>query len=196
MKKILIPILILPLMFFTGCSEEEETATGSSESYTISDLVGTWDTISSENTMSMNIDFVTFYAAQGVDEASLAGMTAVLTGLCADMDGTLSGYTCSVSETETICCDEGETSTLTVADNGTYTVEDQDGDGSTGTITIDGTDITIVDEGSPEMSGTLSISGTTATISLSTSIDFSDYYGYEMPGYSMTSIVDMVLEKQ
>ena len=52
MKRILTYMLILPLVFVTGCSEEEENPAGSSESYTVEDLAGTWDTISQSSEIS------------------------------------------------------------------------------------------------------------------------------------------------
>jgi len=194
MKKLLIPILILPLMFFTGCSDEDDTATGSTESYTMSDLVGTWDTTQSSMTQSMSIDFAILGAASGLTGADL---TAVALATCTDeYEGTLNGLVCTASMTEELCCEEGQSQTVTITSDGSFTEVDTDAYGSetiTGTITIDGTDLTMTftDEGETfTTSGTLSISGTTATFDIAM-----DMSAYNVSGMTLTASQIIIAEK-
>ena len=194
MKKLLIPILILPLMFFTGCSDEEETVAASTESYTISDLVGTWSVTSSNISMSGTMDFEILMAGYGYGADVLAAMAAAA---CADEGGTLSGLVCSISATEQDCCEEGQSQTYTVAEDGTYTLTDIMGDDSettTGTITVNGTDLTLTGtDGYDTFSttGTLSISGTTATFDVDIDMSY-----YNMTGISVSASQTTIAEKQ
>ena len=116
MKKILIPILILPLMFFTGC-EEEETLTGSTDSisYSIEDMVGTWDIISNIGEVSMSIDLsslVTMFTdnLDGISEMECEEEGFTWSDSCTisdEMVVEMLGDFCSEGELENWVCDEG-----------------------------------------------------------------------------------------
>ena len=220
MKKILIPILILPLMLFTGCSEDEEAAgsgTGSSASYTISDLVGTWETVENTSTNSINIDYVQFYLAmyeemgysytQSEIEAMLDFLSAELEANCTtEGGGTWSGYTCSTIESETVCCTDGQSEVTVISDDGTFSqatveYEGADEETSTGTLVVSGSDVTMsFDDDDSSISGTLDIAsnGTTATFvyDITEEMDsyFTDYLGFGT-GMTFTSTVTVVVEK-
>ena len=172
MKRILTYMLILPLVFVTGCSEEEENPTGSSESYTIEDLAGDWDTVSQSSEMSMSMDFGLMFS--GLDAYSCTYMGGAYTeadgcvldettiaiyagASCTEMGGTLSGNICSASGTEDLCCGatmEMLSQTITIVDHGDHgdmtivATYNDDGDGemtetSYALVEVDGTDITI-----------------------------------------------------
>ena len=169
MKKILIPILILPLMFFTGCDEEEETPTGStgsndSVSYSIDDMVGTWNMTSNQTEGSALMDLSSLadwysemlsdldqetceYMEMTYDETTGCTMNdtvfaMMLVGVCAEMEGTLVGTTCTMNMLDVSCCDEGQSEVATITSDGAMTLVGVDEDGAwtdTGTISIDGT---------------------------------------------------------
>ena len=172
MKRILTYMLILPLVFVTGCSEEEENPTGSSESYTIEDLAGDWDTVSQSSEMSMSMDFGLMFS--GLDAYSCTYMGGAYTeadgcvldettmaiyagASCTEMGGTLSGNICSASGTEDLCCGatmEMLSQTITIVDHGDHgdmtivATYNDDGDGemtetSYALVEVDGTDITV-----------------------------------------------------
>ena len=168
MKRIFTYMLILPLVFVTGCSEEEENPAGSSESYTIEDLAGDWSVTSETHETSMSMDYAAFYAM--LDEEGCAGigtyseangctvdsafLSMIVTSACEEAGGTVSGNTCTTTETELACCGEGTgvaSMALTIVDHddhGDITVVRTETDGEVdtqyGVITVDGTDITIV----------------------------------------------------
>jgi len=166
--------VILTLMFFAGC---DKSSTGPSENYTIDDIVGTWDMVSNNMNMNMTIDFSTAFTYMFDEQnCSMMGgtyddqdgcilsddMESTLASLtCEQMEGQLSNNICTSSQSEEICCQE-LSQTITITSDGNLTMVTIDTDGeetSTGTISIDGTDITWIIDNSPEMMGTLSISG-------------------------------------
>ena len=166
--------VILTLMFFAGC---DKSSTGPSENYTIDDIVGTWDMVSNNMNMNMTIDFSTAFTYMFDEQnCSLMGgayddqdgcilsddmISTVAPLTCEQMEGQLSNNICTSSQSEEICCQE-LSQTITITSDGNLTMVTSDTDGeetSTGTISIDGTDITWIIDNSPEMMGTLSISG-------------------------------------
>ena len=170
MKRIFTYMLILPLVFVTGCSEEEEeNPAGSSESYTIEDLAGDWSVTSETHEMSMSIDYAAMYAMLDEDECADEGgtyseangctvdsdmLSQLVAMQCAYVGGTASGSTCTSTEIELHCCGEGtgvSSMALTIVDHGDHgditlvrTETDGEVDTDYGVITVDGTDITIV----------------------------------------------------
>ena len=196
MKKFLIPILILPLIFLTGCSEEDDAGTGSGESYTVDDLDGTWNTTYGLMDMDMSMDFSSIFGE--LDEESCVELGGTYSNSscdipdfiiaiaadegCSEMGGTLSGTTCTMSIEEQICCEEGQSQTITIeshGDHGDITIVSTNADGSlseSGEIVVDGTDITMsmvdLDSGDLDvMHGTLDIDGDTATIIFDMNMD-------------------------
>ena len=166
--------VILTLMFFAGC---DKSSTGPSENYTIDDIVGTWDMVSNNMNMNMTIDFNTAFTYMFDEQTCpmIGGtyddqdgcilsddMISTLASLtCEQMEGQLSNNICTSSQSEEICCQE-LSQTITITSDGNLTMVTIDTEGeetSTGTISIDGTDITWIMNDSPEMTGTLSISG-------------------------------------
>tara|TARA_B100002052_G_scaffold134023_1_gene123109 strand:+ start:112 stop:987 length:876 start_codon:yes stop_codon:yes gene_type:complete len=162
-------MLILPLVFVTGCSEEEENPAGSSESYTIEDLAGDWSVTSETHEESMSIDYAAMYAMLDEDECAEEGgtyseangctvdsdmLSQLVAMQCAYLGGTASGSTCTSTEIELHCCGEGTgvaSMALTIVDHGDHgditlvrTETDGEVDTQYGVITVDGTDITIV----------------------------------------------------
>ena len=153
-------------MFFTGCDEEEETVVGSTdeESYTIDDMMGTWDMTSHQVEGSVSIDFSSLASMYSeldqayceyfglvydevdgctMDDTMLAMMVA---GACVEMGGTLAGTTCTMDILEQQCCEEGESEVATITSDGVMTVVGVDEDDQwtmMGTISIDGTAFTI-----------------------------------------------------
>ena len=166
--------VILTLMFFAGC---DKSSTGPSENYTIDDIVGTWDMVSNNMNMNMTIDFSTAFtymldeqncpmiggAYDDQDGCILSDdmISTLASPTCEQMEGQLSNNICTSSQSEEICCQE-LSQTITITSDGNLTMVTIDTDGeetSTGTISIDGTDITWIMNDFPEMTGTLSISG-------------------------------------
>ena len=156
MKKILIPILILPLMFFTGCSEEEETATGPDDttSYTIDDMVGTWNMLSSTIDIEASIDF-----------SALADMYADMFSEFDDFNGVWDEGEEFVDENANGMWDEGEQFTDTsslqlICEEAGLTYDEETG------CTMDDTMLAMMAAGAcAEMEGTLT--GTTCEASFS-----------------------------
>ena len=171
MKKFLVIISILLLI---GC---DKSSTGLTENYTIDDIVGTWDMISNNMDVTMAIDFSTAFTYmydeqtcnimggtyEDQDGCILSNdMVSTLASLtCEQMEGQLNNNICTVSQLEEICCQElSQTLTITSDGNTTMvTISTGGEETTTGTISIDGTDITWIMNDSPEMTGTLSISG-------------------------------------
>ena len=189
MKKIYIIMLISA--FFISCSDEEE-------SYTLTDLQGSWEVDSWDMDMQMAIDFDIAMSsevesldedmcleiggtyANGACTLSESLLTTLSQSACDDMNGVLSGLVCTADDSQTLCCMEGESQTLTITSNGsissstTYegnTTEEED----KGTLAVSGNTVTLTlnnpspDEGeisSFTMTGTLAFSGNTVTISL------------------------------
>ena len=164
--------VILTLMFFAGC---DKSSTGPSENYTIDDIVGTWDMVSNNMNMNMTIDFSTAFtymldeqncpmiggAYDDQDGCILSDdmISTLASPTCEQMEGQLSNNICISSQSEEICCQE-LSQTITITSDGNLTMVTIDTDGeetSTGTISIDGTDITWIMNDFPEMTGTLSI---------------------------------------
>ena len=169
MKKILLLTLLI-----VGC---DKSSTAPTDNYTIDDIVGTWDMVSNDMNMNMTIDFSTAFTYMFDEQnCSMMGgtyddqdgcilsddMESTLASLtCEQMEGQLSNNICTSSQSEEICCQE-LSQTITITSDGNLTMVTIDTDGeetSTGTISIDGTDITWIMNDSPEMTGTLSISG-------------------------------------
>ena len=169
MKKILLLTLLI-----VGC---DKSSTGLTDNYTIDDIVGTWDMVSNDLNMNMTIDFSTAFTYMFDEQnCSLMGgayddqdgcilsddmISTVAPLTCEQMEGQLSNNICTSSQSEEICCQE-LSQTITITSDGNLTMVTIDTDGeetSTGTISIDGTDITWIMNDSPEMTGTLSISG-------------------------------------
>ena len=169
MKKILLLTLLI-----VGC---DKSSTAPTDNYTIDDIVGTWDMVSNDLNMNMTIDFSTAFTYMFDEQnCSLMGgayddqdgcilsddmISTVAPLTCEQMEGQLSNNICTSSQSEEICCQE-LSQTITITSDGNLTMVTIDTDGeetSTGTISIDGTDITWIMNDSPEMTGTLSISG-------------------------------------
>jgi hypothetical protein len=188
------------MMFFTGCSEEEETITGSTdeESYTIDDMVGTWDMVSNieESSISMDLSpIVAFYPTLLVEldqmecedygftwdsdtcTASDEQIAEIVGDYCSsecddglnqyecedygcDWDNdsqecladeeattyTLVGNTCTIEMSYEECCEEGQSTSITITSEGAVTLTGMDEGGAwedTGVISIDGTNITV-----------------------------------------------------
>ena len=84
MYRTLISTAILTFMFFTGCTDN---STGPNENYTIDDMIGTWNMVSSTMDMTMAMDFSTaFLYIFDEDDCTLSGGTYV------------DGYGCTMSD--------------------------------------------------------------------------------------------------
>ena len=217
MKKILLLTLLI-----VGC---DKSSTGPTDNYTIDDIVGTWDMVSNNMHMNMTIDFSTAFTYMFDEqncpmiggtyddqdgcilsddmESTLASLT------CEQMEGQLSNNICTSSQSEEICCQE-LSQTITITSDGNITMVTIDTDGeetSTGTISIDGTDITWIMDDYQEITGTLSISGdniVTITFIIDNALeeliadDEADesFIDAEAAGaISITATVSMVMEK-
>ena len=173
-----ISILILLLMFFSGC--DDDTLSSSSDNSTMENMVGTWNMLSSTMDMTTAIDFNTAFFYMFDEENCTLGtwededgdgygctmsdvMILVLAPpTCDQLEGELNDNVCTFSLVEEICCQESESSILTIASDGSITILNIDSEGETtetGTTSFNGTDITLSMDDSSELNGTLSMSG-------------------------------------
>ena len=166
MKKIIAGILMLATLMFTGCSEDPA---GPSVTYTIDDLVGTWEKTAGSMTMTMTI------SGTGTDYDGTTTETE-------DFDPD------TMSETLVINSDGSYNVTF---DNGEGYGEESD----SGTLTISGASVTYQSNSDDEViTGTVSITGTTATFSYSISESETAPDGYT-GSMSMTASMTSVYEK-
>jgi len=216
MKKFLVIISILLLI---GC---DKSSTGLTENYTIDDIVGTWDMISNNMDVTMAIDFSTAFTYmydeqtcnimggtyEDQDGCILSNdMVSTLASLtCEQMEGQLNNNICTVSQLEEICCQElSQTLTITSDGNTTMvTISTGGEETTTGTISIDGTDITWIMNDSPALTGTLFIAeDNTATFTFMIDNALEELIGEDESfidaeaagAISITAIVTMVMEK-
>ena len=168
--------LIAILLFFNGC---DETVNSSTENPVMESMVGTWNTQSSTMDMTTDLDFNTAFLYM-YDQENCIGtwededgdgygcmvsdeMTSVLAPLtCNQLQGVIIDNVCTYSLQEVICCEELESSTLTISLDGSVTmlnINSEEENTETGTISFEGTDITWIMADSQELNGTLSTSG-------------------------------------
>ena len=226
MYRTFISTAVLTIMFFTGCTNN---STGPNENYTIDDMIGTWNMVSStmDMTMAMDISTAFLYMIDEEECTSMGGtyedededgygctlsdaMISILAPLmCEQMEGQLSNNMCTYSLEQEICCLESS-QTLTITSEGNITMVTIDADEeytNIGTISIDGTDITLTMDDSPELTGTLSISGdNTATFTFAIDNAFVELFEDDVAdesfiaaatagAISVTATFSMVMEK-
>ena len=194
MYRTLISTAILTFMFFTGCADN---STGPNENYTIDDMIGTWNMVSSTMDMTIAMDYSTaFLYMFDEDDCTLTGgtyvdgygcimsdiMISILAPLsCEEMEGQLSNNICTFSQAVEMCCLESS-ETWTITSDGNITIViihegEEETSIETGTISIDGTDMAWTMDDSPELTGTLSISGdNTATFTFAIDNAFDELF--------------------
>ena len=165
---------LIILLLIVGC---DKSSTASTDNYTIDDIVGTWDMVSNNMTMTMAIDFSTAFTYLYDEQAcTIMGGTyenqdgctlsddmesTIALNTCQHVEGQLSNNICTFSQLEEFCCQESS-QTLTITSDGNTTMVTIGTEGeetSTGTISIDGTDIIWIMNDSLELMGTLFLSG-------------------------------------
>ncbi len=169
--------LTILLILFSGC--DEDTLSNPNENATMENMVGTWNMLSSTMHITTDLDFNTAFLYM-YDEENCMGtwededgdgygcivsdeMTLILAPLtCEALEGELINNICTYSMEGISCCEESESSTLTIELDGSISMLSIDNEGETietGTISFNGTDVAMVWGDSSELTGTLSMSG-------------------------------------
>ena len=170
--------ICISLLIFAGCNKN---STGSHESYSLEDIVGTWNMISSNLDINMEFDFNIAFLYLLDEETCVSlggtfededgdGYGCVLNDLmiltmaaltCDQMEGELNNNICIANIIEEICCEESS-QTLTIGSDGGVAMVNIDSEGEetiTGNIAIDGNNVVWTMDDSSILTGTLSISG-------------------------------------
>ena len=178
MLRTIISAIGISLLFFAGCNKN---STGSHESYSLEDIVGTWNMVSSNLDINMEFDFNnaflylldeetctsmggTFEDEDGDGYGCVLNDVMILTlamMMCEQMEGELSDNICIANIIEEICCQESS-QTLTITLDGNVTMVNIDSEGEetiSGNIAVDGNNVVWTMDDSPILTGTLSMSG-------------------------------------
>ena len=220
MKTISNSVLFFSLFFIIGCDEDETPPTYLGPIYTIDDMAGIWemDSHTMDISMTMDIAGIISYGLDSTACVSIGGtysngmctvsdiMLAALTETtCMQLNGEVTNTSlCSVTQTETLCCEGSNSSTFTIASDGSLTMVANYGEvqENTGSISINGTSITMtlinpsMTPSTMTLTGTLSISEDTATLSfLDNSYEdvFSETADGDFPAGTVTGTVTYIM---
>ena len=178
--KSLFKLSILSSFLIVGC--DSDPASASSESYTLNDLEGTWESQSSNFEMVMVLDIALAIESMDEDECigeydssdgcivDSASAIAYSLVVCELLEGSLNGTQCSVAEEGETIFSEQDSQTITILSDGSMSILNIDSEGEetlTGNISVNGNMIAWQLDDNPEMPGTISISEDIATLQLS-----------------------------